>query len=196
MPMINKYAFRSDNGRMGIPPVDEHMQTFNAGAVTIGVEFRIVTDELIAALGTNLGMKKSQGIGSVNEDGVSLHVFVKAEDGNLERLRFDCFTQDPHYHYLVWSKMHNDHVWIDPTAHGDALAWSLEVIRTRLLQMLERAGVENGEKLVEQKRIDQILPLVTEAAYRMRYNSDKERITRAALAYKGGAYANSERLPA
>ncbi len=55
--------------------------------------------------------------------------------------------------------------------------------------MLERAGVANTERLVEQKRINDILPLVAEAAYRAKYTSDKDSITR-------GTMAQGERLRA
>ena len=35
---------------------------------------------------------------------------------------------------------------------------------------------------MDRKRIEQILPLVTESAYRSRFNVDKDRITRGAMA--------------
>jgi hypothetical protein len=154
------------------------MERFSAGAVTIGVEFRILTAELLATM----GKQASPELGVLNDTGVSLHVFVKAADGDLERLRFDCFQDDPHYHYISWPKKANDHVFVDPTVHGDILTWALETIRARLPQMLEKAGVENAEQLVDRKKIEHILPLVTESAYRARFGADKDRITRGALA--------------
>jgi hypothetical protein len=165
-------------GHMPIPPVAEHMETFKAGAVTIGVEYRILTNELIATM----GMKASSDLGQLDDTGVSLHVYAKGADGDLERLRFDCFKDDPHYHYISWAKKTNEHVFIDPHVHGDILAWALETIRARLPEMLERAGIENAEQVVDRKRLEQILPLVTESAYRSRLNVDKDRITRGAMA--------------
>ena len=108
------------------------MEMFDAGAVRIGVEFRILTDELVAAL----GLKAT--VTGLNDVGVSLHVFVKAEDGDLERLRFDCFEVDPHYH-------------LDPPganqvtpvpAERDSIDWALEELRTDLPAWLARAGLD------------------------------------------------------
>src|SRR5665213_568962 len=93
----NKHLFPfMPPGNMPIPPVERNTERFTAGAVTIGVEFRVLTDALIAAM----GKKAAPEIGSLDDAGVSIHVFVKAADGDLERLRFDCFRKEPHYHYI------------------------------------------------------------------------------------------------
>ena len=176
---IHKYISpNARNAEMPIPPVLENMEIFNAGAVSIGVEFRVLTDELIASL----GVKVSPEIGTLNDQGVSLHVFVKAEDGDLERLRFDCFDEDPHYHYISWRQLYNDWVYIDPALQGDVLNWCLNVMLTRLPWMLEKAGVENAAELVDSRRLEDIWPRVTEAAYRARFYSNKDRIIKETLA--------------
>ena len=79
---------------MAIPPLDEHLQKFTAGAISIGVEYRVLTDDIIKAM----GLTAVEGMQNLNDSGVSLHVFAKAADGDLERLRFDCFEDDPHFH--------------------------------------------------------------------------------------------------
>lgn len=162
---------------MPLRPVAEHMVSFNAGAVTVGVEFRILTEELIAALGE----RPNPEYDGVNDLGVSIHVFVKAADGDLERIRFDCFEDDPHYHYVGWPEKKNDIVFIDPAVHDDVLAWALGTIQSRLPQMLEKAGIENAEELVDRRRIEKIMPLVTEAAYRARFHTNTDRITAGAI---------------
>jgi hypothetical protein len=167
-----------DAPTMPIPPVAEHMETFKAGAITIGVEYRILTDALLAAM----GRKASAELGSLDDTGVSLHVYAKAEDGDLERLRFDCFKNDPHYHYISWPQKRNDHVFFDPNLHGDLLAWSLDLIRTRLPQMLEKTGVADAAQIVDQRSLEEVLPLVTESAYRARYHANSETIAKGAIA--------------
>jgi hypothetical protein len=162
---------------MPLRPVVEHMETFNAGAVTIGVEFRILTEELIAALGEN----PNPDFAGVNDVGVSIHVFVQAADGDLERVRFDCFEDDPHYHYVDWPGEKNELVFIDPIVNPDVLAWALATIRSRLPQMLERAGIANAEELVDRRQVEKIMPLVTEAAYRARFHTNTDRITIGAI---------------
>ena len=163
---------------MPIPPVAAHTEIFELGAISIGVEFRVLTDEIIAAT----GRKSSTELGSLNDSGVSLHVFAKTAEGNLERLRFDCFQEAPHYHYLSWSQRRNDHVFIDPTLHGDVLAWVLDLIRTRLVPMLRRTGIEDAERLLDQRELEERMPRLTEAAYRARFHADTQRISRGALA--------------
>jgi hypothetical protein len=178
MPELYIHHFPDVAGHMPIPPVAEHMEMFKAGDVTIGVEYRILTNELLQTM----GRKTASELGDLNDTGVSLHVYAKAADGDLERLRFDCFKDDPHYHYISWSKKTNEHVFLDPHVHADTLVWALEVIRARLPQMLERAGVDNAEQIVDRRKVEDILPLVTESAYRARFNADKDRITKGALA--------------
>jgi hypothetical protein len=163
---------------MPLPPVKEHMEKFHAGAVTIGVEFRILTSELIAAWGEAANAKGEE----LNDAGVSLHVFVRAADGISERLRFDCFQEDPHYHYVSWADKHNYQVFLDPTVVGDPLEWALRCIRTRLTPMLVKAGVGEAAEVVDQQRIDAILPVVAAAAYRARFQVDRAAIAQGAMA--------------
>ena len=65
---------------------------------------------------------------------------------------------------------------------GDPLAWALERIRTRLPQMLERAGADDAARQVDPAALEAVLPRVSEAAYRARYSHDTEATLRAALA--------------
>jgi len=163
-----------------IPPLKEKMQTFAAGAVTIGVEYRLLTDEIVGALGLTEAAA-ANNYANLDDNGVSIHVFVEAADGDFERLRFDCFQEDPHYHYFTSGLQIVDIIHIDPNMTGDPLAWALDRIRSRLPQLLQRAGVENAAQLVEPNALERILPLVTEAAYRFRYGSDREDTRRSAL---------------
>src|SRR5579859_350315 len=110
--------------------------------------------------------------------GVSLHVHGLMDGQWLEHLRFDCFQEEPHYHYVGWRTKTNHVLHIDPVADGDALAWALERIRNRLPQMLEHAGA--GDVEVDPRKIEAIMPKVTEAAHRARYHSDKGAIQAAA----------------
>jgi hypothetical protein len=165
---------------MPIPPVKENMTVFPAGAVSIGVEFRVLTDAVVGALGLK-EIAASNDYPHLDDRGVSLHVFVKTPEGNFERLRFDCFQQDPHYHYLSLKNKWQDVIHIDTHANGDPVAWSLNLIRTRLAAMLTRAEVEDAFQYVDAGKLDEVLPRVTEAAYRARYNSNAQHIEESAM---------------
>ena len=171
---------------MPIPPVEEQTEYFEAGAIRFGVEYRLLNDAIAAASTVGPASGVDPGPSSFDDRGVSLHVFCPGEGGeSLEHLRFDCFDEDPHYHYISWKAPSNEMVHIDPIADGDPLRWALERIRTRLPQMLERAGASDGARSVDPRLIEEVLPRLAAAAYRARYQHDQAAILRAAL--KGSA---------
>ena len=166
---------------MPIPPVAAQTEYFEAGAVTIGVEYRLL-DDAIAEASTIDAASGDDSAGSIEDRGVCLHVFGNEAGERVERLRFDCFDEDPHYHYVSWQESRNEMIHIDPVADGDPLAWSLERIRTRLPQMLERAGAAELARRVDLAQLEAVVPLVSEAAYRARFHHDAAAIRRAAMA--------------
>ena len=99
----------------------------------------------------------------------------------MERIRFDCFQEDPHYHYVSWQQRSNEMLHLDPAADGDPLHWALERIRTRLPQMLERAGVKDAAACVDPSLLEEVLPRVSEAAFAARFHADEEAVLRDAL---------------
>ena len=166
---------------MPIPPVPEHTEYFEAGVVGFGVEYRLLNDA-IAAASEVVTAGGSDTAGILDDRGVSIHVFAEVGGERQEVLRFDCFQEDPHYHYVSWSARSNEMLHVDPVADGDPLAWALERIRTRLPQMLERAGAGEAAAKVDLRRVDAVLPRVAEAAFRARYHHDEAAILRGALA--------------
>src|SRR5262245_62697674 len=168
---------------MPIPPVEAHTAWFEAGALKIGVEYRLLNDAVAAAnaLTTASGDERGQTTG-LDDRGVSLHVFGEQDGEWREFLRFDCFAEDPHYHYVSWRTRANEMVHVDPIADGDPLHWALERIRTRLPQMLERAGAADVARRVDFVALEEALPRVTEAAFRSRYEHDDGAVQAAAVA--------------
>jgi hypothetical protein len=64
-----------------------------------------------------------------------------ALDG-LEHLRFDCFDEHPHYHYIKNHENVNLIIRIDENALGDPIQWTIKRLRQRLPEMLEYAGAD------------------------------------------------------
>jgi hypothetical protein len=176
MPHITRYDV------MPIPPVLAHTHFVDAGVVRIGVEYRLLDDAIAQAhmREVDAAGQYAQATG-IDDRGVSLHVFAEQDGEQREFLRFDCFVEDPHYHYISWRGRTNDMVHLDPIADGDALAWAIERIRTRLPQMLERAGAPEVARRLDAAALEAALPRVTEAAYRARYEHDDAQIHEAAL---------------
>ena len=123
---------------MPIPMVTEHCLPVPAGAVSLVVESRQLTDQILT---------DTYGAGEIPEAevhfedfGASLHV-CGADDG-LEHLRFDCFELEPHYHYIEQQAQANVIVRIDEIAVGDPIDFSLHCVETHLPEMLRNAGAE------------------------------------------------------
>ncbi len=161
--------------RMPIPPILANTEFFEAGPIRIGVEFRVLTDDVVAAIRATLPAAIGAETGKLedlDDTGVSFHVYGNRDGQAFEFLRFDCFREDPHYHYVGWDRSSNEVLHLDPVADGDPVAWALDRIGSRLPQMLIRAGAADVAATVDLAAIEAILPRVTEAAYRLRYQDE------------------------
>ncbi len=159
---------------MPIPPIEAHTTWFRAGPVEVGVEYRLLNDAVAAAadLASAAGDERGQ-VTELDDRGVSLHVVGEQDGERREFLRFDCFAEDPHYHYVSWRDRANEMVHLDPFADGDPLGWAIDRIRTRLPQMLARAGAPELAARVDAAAVEEALPRITEAAYRLRYQHEE-----------------------
>jgi hypothetical protein len=124
------------------PPVEEDTRWYAAGAVTFGVEYRVVDPEALAATYGDDAAAMAEIIekspeGGFADTGVSIH--VKGTDDGHEYLRFDVFEGEPHYHYVRPSGDHNNVVPFDAVAHGDMLPFAVGCLRERLGEMLRHA---------------------------------------------------------
>lgn len=177
---------------MPIPPIEAHTQWFDAGGLRIGVEYRLLDDAIAAANQLEAANGDVPGIQSdapVDDRGVSLHVFGR-QDGELrEFLRFDCFQEDPHYHYVSWRAKSNEMIHVDPIADGDPLTWALDRLRGRLLPMLVRAGAADVAKQVDVPAFDAALPRIAETAFRLRFAQHDEQALHAEAVRSGARVA-------
>jgi hypothetical protein len=137
-----------------VPAFDRHTARIAAGAVTIGVEYRVLDEATILEFyGTDARAKFDNVVpagmdaAAIEEDGLALHVF--GSDDGLEYLRFDCFDDAPHYHYLTPAEPRNVVEEYDTAANGPIVEWALRAIRDRLPAMLVRAGVADLAARVE-----------------------------------------------
>ena len=131
------------------PPVAEHTRYFEAGNLSIGVEYRDLDPEgLVDTYKENPAhlaeLLERSPAGGFTDEGLSLHV-CGADDGH-EYLRFDVFEKEPHYHYNhPGAEVVNNVIDYDTAANGDMLPWALERIEHHLPDMLGQAG---GGRLV------------------------------------------------
>ncbi len=88
-----------------------------AGNIRFGLEMRAVGDD----------------------GGPAIHVLADVADQEIELLAFDCFRNNPHYHYGPRYK--NERIFIDTALVPDSLGWVLGQLKDgNLPAMIERAG--------------------------------------------------------
>jgi hypothetical protein len=176
---------------MPIPPVRDSMEMIAAGPISFGVEYRFLNERVIGALGL-LDRTKEYEYEVRDDKGVTIHVFVKAADGDFERLRFDCFNFDPHYHYISARHRRQDVIHLDAVMVGDPIAWALNVLRTRLPMMLARADMDDVAKVIDHAALEQAFPKVAEAAYRALAGTDTAAVDQRAISQGTHAWDTSE----
>lgn len=149
-----------------LPLVEADTSFFPAGAVTIGVEFRRVD---MATLKAGFGELVTEQNVEFDDAGVSLHVL--GTDDNREYLRFDCFDNDAHYHYINWG-VRQTIVPFDQAAGGDMLTWVLDALARRLDAMLAFAGADSLAAAVDmeivRRTLTELAPVAREAQSALR----------------------------
>ena len=151
-----------------IDPVPEHTFYFTAGALSVGIEFRVLNDEIYerAYDGDDpdilAHIEEVKKVMSFDDKGLSFHV-CDAVTGT-EYLRFDMFEEGPHYHYLHLDEGYHIAVNYDEWACGPMFDWAIECLRHRLPDMFRHAGQHDLADRVTQEDIDAIVPKILEAS--------------------------------
>jgi hypothetical protein len=150
-----------------IPVIPEHTEYLEAGAITIGVGYRLLTNEIIDAYLAKVGYARPKTVNYQADDGgVSIFVFSKEGEEYKEHLRLDCFDREPHYHYVFQKENAQDRVHLDPVVTGDAMAWAFWCLTHRLPDVLRHVGQPELAAKVDVKRIEAVLPEVRAAVKR------------------------------
>jgi hypothetical protein len=158
-----------------IAPVPDRCVSRSAGPLRFVVEARHLDDQ---AVSENLGNQSEGGDDELFDDyGPTVHVYG-ADDG-IEHLRFDCFADKPHYHYVLEDGAVNTVCRIDQHAEGDVIEWTIGRLRERLPEMLEHCGLT---ALADQVRAhqDEIRAAVDDVALLLReagHRAAAERVT-------------------
>ncbi len=143
-----------------IPPIAEHTTYVPAGALRIGVEYRVLTDEIID---NTEGIVPSDDptFRGFHSQGASLHVIDDATGS--EHLRFDVFDDGPHYHYMD-GRGGNRVVIYDVAGCGPMWDWALTCLHERLPAMLTEAGAPELAQLVDTGAVAKAIPTLERLA--------------------------------
>jgi hypothetical protein len=144
---------------MPIPMIEKNAEWFDAGPVSFAVEVRVLA-----------GMDEAAGAGA---GGGTIHVF--GPDRREEWVRFDCFDDEPHYHYLNQRAKLNT-VWTyDDGVNGPMGPWAVSVLRRNLPSILRTAGADELAERVEREGFDlSALDRVEEALARAHERSETD----------------------
>jgi len=140
------------------PLVPEKTTFIEGGPIVIGVEQRHITSASLQALYAGAFAAHQ---GDVEDKGVSIHVLSAAT--RLEHLRFDCFDEDPHYHYITHEEdggLQNRWVIYDRAANGAMLPWALDRLRHHLPAMLAGAGADSDMVGVDAETVARLVDRV------------------------------------
>jgi hypothetical protein len=143
-----------------IPSVAEQTTYVTVGALRIGVEYRVLTDEII---------NNTEGIVATDDpafrgfhsQGASLHIVDGAT--GAEHLRFDVFDDGPHYHYMD-GQGGNRVVIYDVAGCGPMWDWVLTCLHERLPAMLTEAGAAALAQLVDAGEVAGAIPTIERLA--------------------------------
>jgi len=115
------------------------------------------------------GAPHTQGAGGRGgghaDQGVCIQVVGNVRGKETELLRLDCFDNNPHYHYGPENK--NERIMLDPTTAGSPIGWTVNQLKTRLPDMLKRAGYVELANRVNASLVSEKLDEVAAAAREM-----------------------------
>jgi hypothetical protein len=108
------------------------------------------------------------------EPGIAIHVLGDLDGEEKELLTFDCFDQDPHYHYGPRAK--NQRLYLDTAAMADSLRWAIDLFKGgKLAPMLDRAGYHDHAARLNPATVAERVAEVEKVAFEMRASRGKSR---------------------
>lgn len=150
-----------------IPVIPEHTEYLNAGALTIGVGYRLLTEEIVNEYLAKIGYTKPRSVTYNNDDGgVSIFVFSKEGTEYKEHFRLDCFDAAPHYHYGYQKENAQERVYLYPTVTGNSMERTLWCLTNRLPDVLKHVNQPELAEKVDKKKIEAIIPQIRDAVKR------------------------------
>jgi len=160
LPEVEACARETFSAKRNTVKHNRGTEIFEAGNIRFGLEMRRLMN---------------------GDGGLAVHVLAdvggskgKTYIEETELLAFDCFWQNPHYHYGPRNKNHRTN-W-DLTIIDDPLEWTFEQFENhKLSAMIERAGYPGIAADLDPEQIAAVLPAVKKRAFEM--YEEGERLT-------------------
>ena len=93
--------------------------------------------------------------------GPSLRIYGDVEGKPVQLLRFDCFENQPHFHYDPEGK--NNQLRMDKAHVSDPIAWSMDYLRGNFASQIRIAGYGKLADRLDEAALAGILPGVEKA---------------------------------
>ena len=93
--------------------------------------------------------------------GPSLRIYGDVEGKPVQLLRFDCFENQPHFHYDPTGK--NNRIFMNTTRVSDPIAWSMDYLRGNFASQIRIAGYGRLADRLDEAVLAGILPGVEKA---------------------------------
>jgi len=108
------------------------------------------------------GLRFNVRYSKTNTDrGPSLRIYGDVEDKPVQLLRFDCFDDQPHFHYDPDGK--NNLLCMDKTKVSDPIAWSMEYLQGNVASLVRIAGYSALADQLDEGALTAALPTVEKA---------------------------------
>jgi hypothetical protein len=95
------------------------------------------------------------------DHGPSLRIYGDVEGKPVQLLRFDCFENQPHFHYDPEGK--NNQLRMDKTKVSDPIAWSMDYLRGNVASLVRIAGYGALADQLDETALTAALPTVEKA---------------------------------
>jgi hypothetical protein len=95
------------------------------------------------------------------DQGPSVRVYGDVDGRPVQLLRFDCFDNDPHYHYDPEGE--DDHRKLDPQEIPDPVAWTLAQLAGNLVSMIRTAGYDQVADQLDAAAVSDAVPRIEAA---------------------------------
>jgi len=93
--------------------------------------------------------------------GPSLQVLGDVDGKRVQLLRFDCFEDEPHFHYDPQGK--NNRIFLNKTRVSDPIAWSMDYLRGNFASLIRIAGYGGLADRLDEAALTAALPGVEKA---------------------------------
>jgi hypothetical protein len=93
--------------------------------------------------------------------GPSLRIYGDVEGKPVQLLRFDCFENQPHFHYAPEGK--NNQLRMDKTKVADPIAWTIDHLQGNMTSLIRLAGYGALADQLDDAELTAALPIIDKA---------------------------------